>query len=223
MNVIYNRSVENINFPSKSVSSWIKKETSDFEMPESEFYPHETNYFENEFENPDYDMKLSVPEKSKKSKKTKGKKKKNVEISTITEEQNEPYKCEICGKSYKVYNLLYNHKRSVHEGKKLGNSSTNEQQNNTFKCDICGKSYMIYGNLKNHIAVVHEGKGKMRNPKGTNPKKTKERKYKHGQVIWAVVFSKEEYIIKYIFGQKTISSRKIIVFCELTQCSGNSG
>ena len=192
MNVIYNRSVENINFPSKSVSSWIKKETSDFEMPESEFYPHETNYFENEFENPDYDMKLSVPEKSKKSKKTKGKKKKNVEISTITEEQNEPYKCEICGKSYKVYNLLYNHKRSVHEGKKLGNSSTNEQQNNTFKCDICGKSYMIFGNLKNHIAVVHEGKGKMRNPKGTNPKKTKERKYKHGQVIWAVKFSKKE-------------------------------
>ena len=42
---------------------------------------------------------------------------------------------------------------------------------------------MIYGNLKNHIAVVHEGKGKMRNPKGTNPKKTKERKYKYGQVI----------------------------------------
>ena len=72
MNVIYDRSVENINFPSKSVSSWIKKETSGFEMPESEFYPTDTNYFENEFENPDYDMKSSVPEKTKKSKPPRG-------------------------------------------------------------------------------------------------------------------------------------------------------
>ena len=79
---------------------------------------------------------------------------------------------------------------------------------------------MIYGNLKNHIAVVHEGKGKMRNPKGTNPKKTKERKYKHGQVIWAVEFSKKGCKIRQIFGQKTIYSRETIVFCELTQCSG---
>ena len=196
MNVIYDRSVENINFSTKSVSSWIKKETSDFAVPESEFYPIDSNYFENEFENADYDMKSSVPEKVKKSRKTKGKKKKIKDSSSITEEQNEPYKCEICGKSYKVYNLLYNHKRSVHEGKKLGNSSTNEQQNNTFKCDICGKSYMIYGNLKNHITVVHEGKGKMRNPKGTNPKKTKERKYKHGQVIWVVEFLQEGYKIR---------------------------
>ena len=87
---------------------------------------------------------------------------------SIPEEKN--YKCEICGKSYQVYNLLLNHNRSVHEGKKLENSSNNEQENNRFKCDICGKSYMIYGKLKYHIGTVHEGKRNLKNPKGTNPK-----------------------------------------------------
>ena len=50
MFILYDRSVENINFPTKSVSSWIKKETSEFTMPESEFYPTDTNYFESEIE-----------------------------------------------------------------------------------------------------------------------------------------------------------------------------
>ena len=34
-------------------------------------------------------------------------------------------------------------------------------------------------------------------------------------VIWVVVFSREGYKIRYNFDQKSISSKKIIVFCEL--------
>ena len=35
-------------------------------------------------------------------------------------------------------------------------------------------------------------------------------------VIWVVEFASERYKIRKIFGQKSISSKEIIVFCELT-------
>ena len=34
-------------------------------------------------------------------------------------------------------------------------------------------------------------------------------------IIWVVEFSREGYKIRKIFGQKSISSKEIIVFCEL--------
>ena len=37
----------------------------------------------------------------------------------------------------------------------------------------------------------------------------------NGLVIWVVEFSREGYKIKRIFGQKSISSKEIIVFCVL--------
>ena len=36
------------------------------------------------------------------------------------------------------------------------------------------------------------------------------------QVIWGVNFSREGYKFRNIFGQKQISSKEIIVFCDLT-------
>ena len=35
-------------------------------------------------------------------------------------------------------------------------------------------------------------------------------------VIWVVEFSREGYKIRNILGQKSISSKEIIVFCDLT-------
>ena len=36
------------------------------------------------------------------------------------------------------------------------------------------------------------------------------------QVIWVVNFTREVYKFRNIFGQKQISSKEVIVFCELT-------
>ena len=84
---------------------------------------------------------------------------KNEDILKKNEPQDKIYKCETCGKSYRVHYLLLNHISIVHERKERENGeiSSNNQQN-IYECDICGKSYKMYSILKKHIGVVHEGK-----------------------------------------------------------------
>jgi transcription elongation factor Elf1 len=88
-----------------------------------------------------------------------GRKRKNKDISQKNELQDKAYKCETCGKSYMIFNLLQDHISFVHERNKgeNGEISANKQQKR-YECDICGKSYMQYTCLKKHIGVVHEGK-----------------------------------------------------------------
>ena len=117
-------------------------------------------------------IKHPSPDKPKKS----GKKRKIEVISENNESQDKIYKCETCGKRYRIYNLLLNHISVVHERKKCENGeiSANKQQNR-YECDICGKSYMQYISLKKHIGVVHEGKGQFLQRKKPEAKQPKEK------------------------------------------------
>ena len=146
-------SLDNIIFPSKiefNLQNKIKREPSDFDT-------YDSNYSENKLKNQKFVKKKGALKKTKKLKKLKGKNNKVTDKLVVPNQQLKPFSCEICGKSYTIYNKLNEHIRFAHEGKNEEISSVHEQQNKLHKCDICGKSYFVYSRLKRHIAVVHEG------------------------------------------------------------------
>ena len=79
--------------------------------------------------------------KMNKSKKQMGKDK---DISTSYDEQNRPFRCDICGKSYKSQSSLTSHISFVHEGRK------------PFGCDFCSKKYTSKDGLQYHVTIEHE-------------------------------------------------------------------
>ena len=150
---ISDRSLDDIIFPPKSELTFpnkIKREPSDFDTKD-------INYSGNKLKNQEFDKKTGSLKKTKKLKKLKGKKIKVTDKSVLPNQQLKPFNCEICGKSYTIYNKLNEHIRFAHERKTEEISSVHEQQNKLHKCDICGKSYFVYSRLKRHISVVHEG------------------------------------------------------------------
>ena len=150
---ISDRSLDDIIFPSKSEFTFpnkIKREPSDFAT-------HDSNYGENKLKDQEFGKKICALKNTKKLKKLKGKKNKDADTSVLPNQQLKPFSCEICSKSYTIYNKLNEHIRFAHERKNKEISSVHEQQNKLHKCDICGKSYFVYSRLKRHISVVHEG------------------------------------------------------------------
>jgi len=61
----------------------------------------------------------------------KSKKEIGQDISTSYDAQNRPFRCKICGKSYKSQSSLTSHISFVHEGRK------------PFGCDFCSKKIYI--------------------------------------------------------------------------------
>ena len=53
--------------------------------------------------------------------------------------------CDLCGKSFGIYERLRSHKRTVHAKSK------------NFVCSICGKAFVTSYKLKRHHNQVHEG------------------------------------------------------------------
>ena len=53
--------------------------------------------------------------------------------------------CDLCGKSFSLYNSLTRHFKSVHEGVK------------DYNCSLCGKGFSRPDRLKRHVKTVHEG------------------------------------------------------------------
>ena len=150
---ISDRSLDDIKFPSKSefnLQYKIKREPSDFDT-------HDSNYSDNKLQNQEFGMKKVALNNTKKLKKLKGKNNKDEDTAMPPNQQLKPFSCEICSKSYTIYNKLNEHIRFAHERKNGEISSVHEQQNKLHKCDICGKSYFVYSRLKRHISVVHEG------------------------------------------------------------------
>ena len=56
-------------------------------------------------------------------------------------EENKPYLCDMCPKSYHLQASLYNHKK-VHDQKR-------------YECEVCNKSFALKGNLLSHRKNVH--------------------------------------------------------------------
>ena len=136
---ISDRSLDNIIFPSKSefnLQYKIKREPSDFDT-------HDSNYSDNKLQNQEFGMKKVALKNTKKLKKLKGKKNKDEDTAVPPNQQLKPFICEICSKSYTIYNKLNEHIRFAHERKNEDISSVHKQQNKLHKCDICGKGSVV--------------------------------------------------------------------------------
>ena len=70
---------------------------------------------------------------------------KRMSIVSVHEE-NKPFKCKVCGKTFSTNQHVNEHYESVHEGKKR------------FKCNDCDKAFSQKQSLNGHMKTVHEEK-----------------------------------------------------------------
>ena len=69
----------------------------------------------------------------------------NKHIATDIHDENGDWHCELCGYITKMRSQLNEHRRIVHENKKL------------FKCEKCPAAYNTLSNLEMHVKNIHEG------------------------------------------------------------------
>ena len=96
------------------------------------------------------------------------------DLKKVKEKPDVKYKCDICGKSYKIHFSLIRHKLKDHRGKRVLENEPlklNEKHEKTqtqdlkknisdlkYKCDICEKSFQVENSLVKHSLQYHSGK-----------------------------------------------------------------
>ena len=60
--------------------------------------------------------------------------------------ENKPFKCNVCDKSFSQKGSMSTHMASIHEGKKV------------FKCKVCEKTFSQKSIMIRHMSSVHEGR-----------------------------------------------------------------